>query len=177
MVMAIVLQALDLHWLGGEPDDGADQCAHGKVQFSVGEQVLVTPDDGELTLSAAGLYLLRTLDADLAADDGLTDGSQLFPCCGHSVYAIEGRCVVLGCSNGIDISVRADGETITLQRDDVSATTRRSLWTAAVLTFAGQVHSFYDASVKRAAVDDELEAAGWRLFWEEWNERTIAAAS
>ncbi|MET3565127.1 hypothetical protein ABIC47_000598 [Leifsonia sp. 563] len=170
------LRAVEVGWLPGRPDDGSDQCAHGTVSLTVGDQTLVDPSDGEFTLSAAGLYLLRALGADHRAGDGLTDGNALFPCCGHSVFEIAGRCVVMGCDSGVDLSVTTDGDTVTLSRGDRSAVLARSDWRTSVLGFVEQVEAVYSRSVPRAAPSDAADAAGWRLFWEEWHARVRAAA-
>lgn len=122
------LRAVEAGWLPGRPDDGSDQCAHGTVSLTVGDQTLVDPSDGEFTLSAAGLYLLRTLGDDHRAGDALTDGNFLFPCCGHTVFESAGRCVVLGCPSGVDVSVTTDGETVTLAREGRTAALTRSRW-------------------------------------------------
>ena len=170
------LRAVEAGWLPGRPDDGSDQCAHGTVSLTVGDQTLVDPSDGEFTLSAAGLYLLRTLGDDHRAGDALTDGNFLVPCCGHTVFESAGRCVVLGCPSGVDVSVTTDGETVTLAREGRTAALTRSRWREAVLAFVEQVEAVYSRSVPRAAPSDAADAAGWRLFWEEWHARVRAAA-
>ena len=176
--MTVELHGLNLGWLGGD-DDEADQCAHGAVHLCVDGQILVGPDDGELTVSAAGLYLLRTLETDHVVGDALTDPdhNQLFPCCGHSVFAGDDRCVIVGCATGVDVWVRTKGDVVTLQRGDISATVSRAEWREAVLGFVGQVDSFYAASSSRDAIEDAAEAAGWQMFWAEWKQRVSTAAA
>lgn len=170
--MDIVLRALELSWLGDQPDDGHDQCAHGRVLLSVGDQRLVGAEDGELTLSAAALYLLRTLETDRIPGDGLADENQLFPCCGHSIYEADSGIVIMGCPNGVDMSVITADGIVTVRRDERIATISSSAWRQAVLGFAEQVETFYSHSVPRTPIEDQLEAAGWRLFWQEWHQRT-----
>jgi hypothetical protein len=57
----IVLRPVNLRWINGAADDPADFCAHGDVEFRIGDDTLVEPSGRELTVSAAALYLLRTL--------------------------------------------------------------------------------------------------------------------
>jgi hypothetical protein len=174
--MAAELRPVEAGWLPGRPDDGTDQCAHGTVLLAVDDQTLMEPSDGDLTLSAAGLFLLRTLGADHRAGDSLTDGNALFPCCGHSVFEIAGRCVVMGCDSGVDLSVTTGGDIVTLARGDRTAVLARSDWRDSVLGFVEQVEAVYSRSVPRAALADAADAAGWRLFWEEWHARARDAA-
>ncbi|GAA1142476.1 hypothetical protein GCM10009651_28300 [Microbacterium natoriense] len=172
----VTLQATGLRWLAGDADAGEDQCAHGLVRLDVGDLVLVGPEDEEVTVSAAGLFLLRTLDADHLPGDLLTGGNQLFPCCGHLVIDDgSGGCFISGCPMGVDMSVVTEGESVTLRRDTTIATTTRAQWREAVLGFARQIDAFYSRSVPRALPDDESDAAGWRRFWKEWRSRVDAA--
>lgn len=174
--MAIVLRASEMHWLGGATDH-ADQCPHGKVTLSQDERELVGPADGELTISAAALFLLRTLEEDHRPGHGVADDNQLFPCCGHVLYPDGDRCYISGCPNGVDISVTSDGDAITLRRDEMTITTTRTDWREAVLRFVRQVESFYSESESRADIADESDAAGWRSFWQEWRRRVEASSA
>jgi hypothetical protein len=83
-------------------DDPTDQCAHGDVVFTIDSVPFVTGDDVEdVTVSAAALFLLRTLTHNHTAADLVAEESQLFPHCGHSAVAITGRfpVVVFGCKS------------------------------------------------------------------------------
>lgn len=80
----LVLSLLQPHWLDA-PEPLDDQCAHGKVILSVEGQDFVTPQDGEITVSAAALNLLRTVDHDHTRERPVSEGGQLFPCCGFNV--------------------------------------------------------------------------------------------
>ena len=172
--MEIALQALKLRWLAGDADMGEDQCAHGLVRLAVGERLLVGPEDEEVTVSAAGLFLLRTLGSNHLSNDELTGGLKLFPCCGHMGLDGGGECVIIGCPMGIDVSVITVGDSVTLKRDTRTAVTTRALWREAVLGFAQQIDTFYARSAPRAPSEDETEAAGWHQFWKEWRLRIDA---
>ncbi len=59
--MMVILRPVNLRWIEGAADDSADLCAHGDVDFCIGEDVLLSPASSKnLTVSAAALYLLRT---------------------------------------------------------------------------------------------------------------------
>jgi hypothetical protein len=47
------LRTIELGWVRGPDDDPEDQCAHGKMLFSIGTTVFVQPDR-VWTVSAAG---------------------------------------------------------------------------------------------------------------------------
>ena len=51
----IILRAIQPHWLKNIPDDPKDLCAHGSIEFSIGELEIVRPEDGEWSVSAAAL--------------------------------------------------------------------------------------------------------------------------
>jgi hypothetical protein len=75
----ITLVAQNLQWIRGVTDDPQDQCAHGQVEFSVNNTEFVKPEDGILTVSAAGLFLLRTLSHNHTSTDSVAEGNLLFP--------------------------------------------------------------------------------------------------
>lgn len=101
----VVLEPVNLRWINGAADDPADICAHGDVSFRISGDVLVEPADRELTVSAAALYLLRTLS--VAHSRAAPVGDHLFPCCGFCLYDLPGELdvVVCGCPSGEDFEV------------------------------------------------------------------------
>ena len=166
----IVLEAVNLVWLSG----AADQCAHGAVRLSVGDELLVSPEDGELTVTAAGLLLLRTLEANYEPDDELADHIQLLPHCGFFVYPDGDRCSISGCPEGVDLTVVTNGDNVTLRRGEVTAVTTRAQWRDAVISFVRQIEAFHERSPSREAVADPFEREGWQMFWQEWH-RSVRA--
>lgn len=141
----ITLRAESLEWIGGAADDPADPCAHGRVRLEVDGRAFVRPEMDVWTVSAAGLHLLRTLDADHTRADPVTGGSQLFPCCGSSVWlGNDGRRVVcMGCNLGVDLEVRHVGEYVTITDAEGSqARVTNDAWRTAVLGFVEQVQEF-----------------------------------
>lgn len=78
---ALTLEATDLGWLGEGDDADWDQCVHGVATCTVGS-IAITSRDCNLT--AASLFLLRTLEHDHTASESVAPSNQLFPHCGHS---------------------------------------------------------------------------------------------
>src|ERR1700722_169303 len=99
---SVILQPVRLTWVKGLADDPHDLCAHGCVDFRIDDNILVDPDKGpKLTVSAAALYLLRTLSGSHTLNAPV--GEHLFPRCGHSMFKVPDSDDVLltGCDGGV----------------------------------------------------------------------------
>jgi hypothetical protein len=167
----VTLRPVNLRWVEGAEDDPADLRAHGDVEFRIGGDVLLGPDTGKgLTVSAAALYLLRTLDRPHTRDAPV--GDHLFPCCGFALYELDGEpdVAVCGCPNGEDFEVRhAPGGVVVRAADGREWSVGWPEWRAAVFAFADRVAAFYAACApKRPSPDD---AAGFRCLAREWTRR------
>lgn len=173
----ITLLAHKLSWINDAPDDPEDHDAHGLVEFQVNKTVFVTPEDGEWSLSAAGLYLLRTLSFNHEPEDEVTETNFLFPHCGFSVWPHDGKFKVLcmGCNIGIDVSVYHLDGNVHLSKGEQKEIVTEDEWRAAVLAFVRQIEDFYKRCTPKVVITDELDGKGWLLFWEEWHERVKAA--
>ena len=169
------LRATHLSWINGQVDDPTDQCAHGKVELKVDDSILIEPGEAEFTLSAAGLYLLRTIEDDHTPESSVCEGNWLFPCCGFDVFADGGRYKVacMGCNTGTDIFVRHQGNSVVLSAGERLYTVSLPEWRASVLGFVAQVDAFYAACTPKVNPEDPA----WSLFWDEWHERKLRAAS
>lgn len=148
-----------------------DLCAHSPVDFRIGDVVLVRPEDGDWTVSAAALYLLRTLERDHKLETPQIQ--HLFPCCGHPMYRMPGEpeVLILGCDIGADFEVLHTGDGIQIK----DATARclavtSDKWQRAVFGFADAVQEFYDSSAPKQPCSPEDELA-YPLFWQEWKRR------
>ena len=168
-----------MYWLGGPGDDRHDQCAHGGIELSIDETRFVpaagAPD--EFTVSAAGLFLLRTIEHDHSARHPVAEASQLFPHCGFSVFAQPGhfRVLVPGCDTGVDPEVEHRNGLVAIRAPgggDATVTERE--WADAVLGFAAAVEAFYEASPARIQFEESREREGWTAFWDEWRDRVEA---
>jgi len=169
----ILLRPVNLHWIT-DTDDPSDLCAHAGVEFTIGANSLISPDHGDWCVSAAALYLLRTLSRSHSKDSPV--GEHLVPCCGHAMLKIEGESevVVIGCCNGIDWRVVHERPNVVLQFDDGSEFTMAfDDWRTAVCDFSDAVSRFYDSS-KPKEPHDEF-SGGFALFIEEWMRRRLAA--
>jgi hypothetical protein len=113
----IVLRPTNLHWIDGI-NDPADLCAHSPVEFRIGGATLIKPSDGDWTVSAAALYLLRTLSQPHTKQQPITD--YLFPCCGNGIFEVEGRddVRIVGCNSGIDFEVVRTDDEVALTAED-----------------------------------------------------------
>jgi hypothetical protein len=172
----IVLRPTDMCWID---DDPTDQCAHGRVVFTIDSIPFASGEDAEdITVSAAALFLLRTLTHDHTAARPVAEESQLFPHCGFTAYDVSGRfpVLVMGCNVGVDPEVvHSDGTVTVRSKDGQEATVTEAQWRDAVLGFVNEVQSLYDTSPPRMPFNGNTEDEGWRAFWAEWRDRKAAA--
>jgi hypothetical protein len=169
----LTLEVRDLEWVKGPEDDPSDPCAHGRVALAVDGVEFVRPDDGQWTVSASALFLLRTLEHDHTADAPVSEGCQMFPCYGFSVWPADNRfgIVCMGCPNGVDPEIATDGTRTTIRLGDRVASLPRDEWRAGVLRFVDDVLALYARSSPKAAPSDAEDRKGWAAFWRELHER------
>jgi|KBSSwiStaDraftv2_1062776.scaffolds.fasta_scaffold2003027_1 hypothetical protein len=169
----ITLRPTSLHWLNEALDDPADLCAHSGVEFVIDGDVLIQQNDGNWTVSAAALYLLRTLSQPHRRN---LQEQKLFPCCGHGLFEIEGHDVlILGCPNGIDFDVvQTKGEVVVTTVDGREHWLAAPDWRQAVCAFSDAVRAFYVASSPKRPADD-VDKQGYAKFMSEWTRRRSIA--
>lgn len=169
----ITLQPLNMCWITESDEHAADLCVHGDVEFRVDGEVLIEPNEARnLTVSAAALFLLRTLTGSHTREARLCD--QLFPCCGHAMWDIDGECDVLiqGCDCGPDFEIlrQANGAEVVIRTHDGRAWPVKSEeWQVAVFAFADAVSQFYSRSPRRKPCD--VDKPGFAKFLSEWERR------
>jgi hypothetical protein len=171
----IILRPMNLHWIDGSADDPADLCAHSGVNFQIDGDTLVR--DGDWTVSAAVLYLLRTLS--LPHTKAQPVGDHLFPYCGHSFFEVAGQddVPITGCNSGIDFEVVEDRDTFLITAEDGRSHRVGILeWRAAVCGFSDTVQAFYVSSSPKVPAD-EFERQSFRKFLSEWARRRSDADS
>jgi len=171
----VTLRPTDLHWLKRGTDDPQDLCAHSPVEFRVAGQSIVEPSDGDWSVNAAALYLLRTLSRPHTKDSPV--GDHLFPCCGFTLLDLDGQDDVLiqGCLSGVDVQVARVRDQIALTaQDGRQHVLAFSEWRRAVCTFSDAVRSFYARSQPREPFDEE-ERKGFRKMMQEWDRRRSLA--
>ena len=175
----IDLRPTSLRWVSETEDASWDQCAHGDVVFTIDSIPFATGERAEnVTVSAAALFLLRTLTDNHTAANPVAEGSQLFPCCGHTAIAVSGRfpVMVLGCPSGIEVDVVHSAGMVTIRSEGGQvAAVSAAEWRDAVLGFVDEVQAFYDASPPRDPVDESTGHDDWPVFWQEWRDRRAAA--
>ena len=160
------IKILELYWLEGI-DPREDLCAHGTVRIQMGDKILA--DQEAFTLSAAALYLMRTLSNNYQAGEY---ENQLFPCCGHTMIANPDQETVsiFGCPSGLDWDITH------LDQDKIKHSLKKGpelviakeAYVKIVLGFADQVEDFYKNSLPKILPDQEWERAGYLSFWREW---------
>jgi hypothetical protein len=167
----IILRPRELTWINDQVDDPFDLCAHGKVQFEIDGVNLVRVEDGEWTVSAAALFLLRTLKKDHTVEAPLFE--NVIPHCGSGFYAGEGEedVKIIECPSGINFQVIHVRDTVQIIMNEKKPFMVASdEWRNAVLTFSQVVREFYAASTPKTPVDDSDEA-GFEKFMVEWRNR------
>ena len=158
----------NLHWIKDDSmDDPDDLCLHGDAIAKIGEEVFLY----DSTVSAAGLYLLRTI-----TENHLIHGDQaMFPCCGHWMMGNEDLSTVDigGCPNGIDWSViHEDGRVKIVTETGKEAFIELDIYREEVNVFADKIESFYKQSLpKNLSEKDIMSVNGYSTFWNEWHNR------
>ena len=165
------LQLLTLRWLDTLPAE-EDRCAHGKVEVRIGETMVSDASGEEWTVSAAALYLLRTLTQSHTPESPV--GDQLLPCCGFAMWPDDSteNVFICGCPNGLNWRVEHEQTNVRLTPDNGPAITiATENYQAQILAFADQVEQFYRTSAPKQVPDDADDARGYELFWAEWHRR------
>ena len=159
------ISAEKLWWI---KDDGADDpddlCLHGHVVAKIGEEIL----EYDATVSAAGLYLLRTLTETHI----IHENQAMLPCCGHSMFANDDLSSVdIGvCSNGIDWTVIHEEGRVKLITEAGNETfVDMDDYRDEVCSFADTVEAFYRKCSPKNIPTYEYAHNGYTAFWNEWN--------
>lgn len=171
----IVLRPTNLHWLDGSTDNPRDICAHSGVEFRIDGEQLVQGSDGDWTVSAAALYLLRTLSRPHTKAAPV--GEHLFPCCGRGFYEDENKddVVLVGCNRGIDFEIlRVSDDVIITAKGGSQYRASFPDWRDAVCRFCDAVRDFYASSSPKEPEDAD-EKRGFGLFLSEWSRRRAMA--
>ncbi|HBI42802.1 MAG TPA: hypothetical protein DDY78_08080 [Planctomycetales bacterium] len=175
----VILRPVNLRWIRGAADDPKDLCAHGEVAFRIGDDALLDPTSSkEFTVSAAALYLLRTLSVPHSKDAPVGDRLfpyRLFPCCGFSMFdlAEQEDVVICGCPNGEDFEVLHEvgaAGVVIRAGDGRKWRVEWPEWRATVFGFADSVSNFYATCSPKQPWDEE-DRKGFDKFVSEWERR------
>jgi hypothetical protein len=167
----------DLQWVRGTEDEPDDQCAHGRVRLEINGTDFARPDDGIWTVSAAGLYLLRSLSDDHTAANPIAESNLLFPHCGFTVWVIGRRypVLIMGCNNGVDLELTHSQGIVTVRSAAGAESVSLESWRRAVVSVATRVKEFYATCSAKVPSTDDSDLQGWAAFWREWDERLSSA--
>ena len=162
----------NLTWINGVEDDPTDLCLHGHVIMHIGETLI----EGDGTVSATALYLLKTLTEDKIMSEY---DIQMIPCCGHFLIANEDltEVQISSCDTGTDWTTIHDGDDIKIilpsgHEEKVSlADYKRE-----VFLFADKVEAFYKSCTPKEMPKDEFHRNGYIAFWNEWHKRRNESA-
>lgn len=173
----LILRPTELHWISEVPSESQDLCAHSPVEVVIHNHVLVKPADGEWTVSAAALFLLRTLSDQHTQANPVCE--HLFPCCGFTMLetADQHDVLILGCPNGINFWVTREGEKVQITNaDGRQLDVSFAEWRRAVCEFSDIVEDFYAKSEPKKPTTNDDER-GFGRFMAEWKRRRHDASS
>ena len=171
----IIIEPRKMHWICNAVDDEKDLCAHGAIYFEVNNHTLVDETDGEFTVSAGALFLLRTLEKDYIKED--MSYNEIFPCCGFSMIDDEhsDNVLILGCPFGIDFDVLHRHNKVIIIFKDKKYRVSEKEWRNAILRFSDMVKAYYNICSPKIVGTDKSDIAGYELFLAEWDRRVKAA--
>ncbi len=167
-----ILKILRQHWVKDDDKyDEKDLCSHGEVYVKLGSEELSNKETGSFTLSAAALYLLRSLEQDCQLYQFY---NQLIPCCGFSIYPNkkkENSVEIIGCLDGVDWKVAHKNGIVFLESQSGSKVDLPLIeYKKVVLEFVNEVENFYGNPENKTIPEELEEKEGFIQFWAEWNE-------
>ena len=160
------ITAKNFHWINGEKDNPQDLCLHGDATAIIGDRIL----ERSCTVSATALYLLKTLTEDHI----IYEDNQMLPCCGFNFLPDKTlqNVIVLGCPNGIDWTVRHNGNDVIITLEDgTTETIGIEEYKAEVFKFADIIEDYYNSCSPKILSEDYFDRDGYIVFWNEWHRR------
>lgn len=158
------------HWIKDNGlDDRHDLCSHGEVFIRIGQEIISNEDSGSWALSAAGLYLLRSLEQDCEFDQF---SNQLVPCCGHFIIPNdngENFVTIIGCPNGVDWKIKHVDKWVTFE--SIKGNTGQLSFEAykrMIIHFTNEIETFYGDPKLKVIPEEEFDRLGFEQFWSEW---------
>jgi hypothetical protein len=171
MPQNVKLSVGNLNWC--IDDTSLDLCAHGSVEFFVGDYQISDHSDSDWCVSATALHFLRTLSRNHTDTDPV--GEHLITHFGNTMYeSFDSNDVYIGeCGIGININVTHDEGYILLETktdEPIKLRIEKAKWQALVYEFADSVQRFYDESLPKKLTEDYM-VGGYTAFWSEWHRR------
>ncbi len=164
----ITLEAVRLHWIKDDGiDDPADLCAHSPINFRIDSAIVTEPNDGDWTVSASAIYLLRALQRNHTKHSPV--GEHIFPCCGHAIYDMgTPEVMIIGCPNGIDFEIRHDADNCLITTEEGRLFSVPEIeWAREVFRFTDSILNFYKISNPKISTDFEQQK-GFSAMMAEW---------
>ncbi len=167
------LKILDQFWItDDEYEIKEDICSHGRLFIRIGDEILSTYNSNSWTLSAGGLFLLRTLSKDYIISKSQF-GEKLIPCCGHFMLPSDDKksVIIFNCgakNNGISWNVKHIEDTIELTTEKgTKVEILYKDYQNIILNYIDEIEKFYGNINEKNIEDGELKDAFY-LFWKEW---------
>ncbi|MBV9787262.1 MAG: hypothetical protein JOZ51_03750 [Chloroflexi bacterium] len=148
-----------------------DLCAHGAVEVEIGGEHFERDDEADWCVSAAALFLLRTLTRDHTASSPV--GNKLIPCCGHAMYVVVGEedVEIDTCPTGLNWEVQHLATSVLLRTEGgTEEYVTPEEWEHTVFQFADSVEDLYKHSLPKEP-ENSCEAAAYAAFQAEWSRR------
>lgn len=161
-----LIDATDLCWIDGSADNADDLCLHGHAVVYIGNERL----EFDATVSATALYLLKTLTEEHI----IHKDNQMLPCCGNLYVPDENiqNVTIVGCSNGIDWTVKHNGRDVILTLESgTEITIPLEEYRQEVYKFSDKIEDYYKLCSPKNVSIDEFERNGYIAFWNEWHRR------
>ena len=156
---------INIHWMDNS-DYRRDLCPHGKVFVKIDNEILSDNNSQDWTLSATGLYLLRSLKNDYEL---FMYKNYLLPCCGFDFWLNENNNVsFMGCNSGIDFKIKHKENKMVkiISENNSNVIITENDFSNIVYDFITEVEMYYDNNKKRKVHKDNK--MGYKIFWEEW---------
>jgi hypothetical protein len=165
------IKILSHEWISNENTE-TDLCSHGKLELTIGEEIILNESDGDWTISTSVLQLLRCIEPN---PDTETDFNPIM-CCG--------MLLMLGCPIGLYFDLKHKNGKIVIRNikkqygtndnehvlyPKIVAEINTSDFAINILNLAKEVKSFFNNEPKKN-LDDDMDKELWFEFWNEFNE-------
>ena len=160
----------NLHWIT-ETDSEYDLCVHGGFTFSFNKKIIIDASKEEFTLSAAVIFLLRTIERDHSFGNKICE--KIMPECADITFIkkVDNQVQFITCPYGIDWWVEHSNGNITIIFEDgTEIKTTLKDYIQAIIRFADNIKAFYDKSKPKSfQMDEDYQA--FNAFRDEWARR------
>ena len=143
----------NLHWLNNSSPEN-DWCVYGGFTLTNNNEMIIDAADEVLALSAAVIFLLRTIEKDHSFGTKICE--HLIPECADMYVSSSGHVEFINCPFGIDWWMEHSNEKVTLVFEDGrEIITSLKDYIRAVLAFAEKIKAFYKEGEPKKFYDEE----------------------